>query len=454
MPLCLRVLACVLLAAACGPTGVPDREMSGGGSGGADDGGSDGMGDAGPGRMPSQDDPRALSTWDCAEVLAESSCEQDETLPFGWDADEVVDLEPLRGIRCIEGTLDLNGGIDAPEDLDALSSLEVVCGDLKIGSADELRDLTAFASLRALGGLWLYHLDRLESLAGLEGVASLTGRVDLAHMPAFEDPDALAGHRHLRSMWLEDLPALTTLGPLADVEEVDAEVILRELPGFEVLAFASLRHAGWLGVQSNPNLVELDIGPLTSADSLGLSQLPELVRVVGTGALASLRRDNGSPAGLTLYDLPELTELSALRNLGTVEQLRMEGVGAQADFTALGALTHIGAPWGLQSVDIRNTALTSLPGLDNVIAVDGRITIVLNHSLPGAEAAAWANQFAGVVHKVGGNLGDPMPGWTECPWRDDDECDAADNEDGQAPGLGLCVSDPEDCTMPTCHEEC
>jgi len=406
-----------------------------------------------PGRLPGEDDPRALPAWDCEGLLADRGCGTEETLPFGWDADHPADLEPLRGLRCLGGSLDLNAEIDGPEDLTALSSLEVVCGNLKIGSAKELRDLTPFASLHTLGGLWLYHLDRLESLAGLEGVASFSGRVELSNMPEFTDPSALAGHHHFRLLRLEALPNLTTLGPLADVEEVDGELIIASIPGLEVLTFSSLREAGWLVVRDNPNLEALDIGPLASAHALGLASLPKLSRVVGTGALTSLQRDDGSPNGLSLHELPSLTELSALRNLATVGPLSISDVGSGLPLQDLGKLSHIEGWWG-RAVDIRNTELPSLAGLGGVSTVEGRITIVLNPNLPGDEATAWADQYGGLVHKVGGNLDDPMPGWTECPWRDDDECDAEHDETTGQSGLGLCTSDPEDCTVPTCHDEC
>ena len=158
----------VLIAAlglACGP-GTRTQDHTGGGSGGSTGGASTGsisMSDTGvPFACPG-------ARW------------HDGNLQIG----EATDIDALRDVGGVTGWLAVSGTNFA--DLEFLSCLELVGGNLSIRNNSQLRDLRGLEQVRALDeGLFIAGNDALEKLGALESLETI-GHITLMSNPRLVD---------------------------------------------------------------------------------------------------------------------------------------------------------------------------------------------------------------------------------------------------------------------------
>lgn len=94
-----------------------------------------------------------------------------------------------------------------------------------------------------------------------------------------------------------------------------------------------------------------------------------------------------------------------------------------------------------------NAALATVNDLAALQTIGGRLVVVLNPSLPQADALAWGDAIdVRGVRKIAGNK-DAGPPLDPCPWFEDGECDEPTN------GSGICGEDldGDDCCPGYCE---
>lgn len=288
--------------------------------------------------------------------------------------DAITDLGPLsqaagiqRLIVITENLTSLDGlqigdrlvslALSGPQlaDIDALSSLRVVDGDLGI-SDTALRDLAPLARLEQVGGLLLADNEALDTLHGLEALRTVNSRLRLTNNNALRETSALSelimaeqlvveGNDSLQKLAdftqlrvntlhvtsnraIEELPLLRgTYHALA--ENNPPELLLGDRGQIEVAANPALRrfavprewHDGvYVIIENNRTLRELDLGDLESLDLLEIKR-NDLLDTFEVGALATVDT-------LEVVDNPVLSP-TAFNSLQTFQRT-MSGNGASA----------------------------------------------------------------------------------------------------------------------------
>lgn len=373
---------------------------------------------------------------------------------------DVPDLQPLAGLKEIPGDVAL-GSLSELASLEGLHNLESVGGALSIAVCKQLKtDLSGLRGLRRVGAdLRLNNVD-VTSLHGLEGLTQVgeaggpTALIELslarltsldglgvawhdAHaLLVFDtritDLDRLAGAVSLRSLALQHNTLLTDIDGLGSLEVVEGELELQSNSALSDLgALARLRSVGAFTLTYAKQVS--DLSPLTALAAIGRLTVDHS-GLTDLGPLPALQTIDHVDLG----DNDELTGLAGLAGLTELQSLRLAGNHALATLADLSALHTVAG-----DVEIRrNEALTSVADLD-LLAVDGRLVVVVNPELPQADALAWAEPIAvGGARKIAGNK-DPGPLADPCPWQLDGECDEPEG------GIGVCVpdSDVEDCTI-------
>lgn len=149
------------------------------------------------------------------------------------------DLDVLKGVVLLRGSLDLSETLLEPKDLLALSSLERVEGGLALEGNAALSSLGALSRLSHVGGnLYLGFNDGLE-VTSLPALARVGGAL------------IVEGNAALREL---SLPALADVGGYLHLHENDALADVR---------FQALRELGGeLSILDNPKLLSLDMRAL------------------------------------------------------------------------------------------------------------------------------------------------------------------------------------------------
>ncbi len=253
------------------------------------------------------------------------------------------------GCTEIEGDVAINGsGIN---NLNGLSILTSIGGDLWINNNDALTSLTGLDNVNSIGGnVWISFSSALSSLTGLEGLTSIGGSLEIILCNAL---NSIAG-----------LNALTTIGGKMEVTENNA---LTSLTGLNALTSIG----GSLSIYGNDALTSL-------------TGLDNLTFIGGDLAIGPLLDDGGSSSVNRNSALTSLTGLNSLTSIGG--NLSIYGNDALTSLTGLENLNSIGGNleigifyWG---VLYGNPALTSISALATIDA--GTInswTIAGNESL-------------------------------------------------------------------------
>ena len=274
--------------------------------------------------------------------------------------------------------------------LNGLSELVSVDGELGIFTNDVLTDVSGLAGLTSAGELSFVTNPVLTNLDGLTSLTSV-GTLYLLSNPALANVDGLAALASVGDeLYIGGNDALANVNGLAALTSVggDAEVgynaVLTNVDGLAALASVG----GNFYVQSNPALANVNgLAALTSVGGdfrVGVNDV--LADVDGLTALAStggyLRIDSNPAlanvdglAGLTsvggylyLYLNPALTNVDGLAALTSVGgYLVINANAALADVDGLAALTSIGGYLGI----VANPALTNVDGLAALAFVGG-----------------------------------------------------------------------------------
>ena len=303
-------------------------------------------------------------------IDATNSC-----LPNGtsFSTQTVIDDFPTRfpGCSVVLGSITIDQS-NSPDitNLDGLSQITVIGGDLLIRSNLYLTDLGGLSGLTQVRGALEIEENRL--ITNMNGLENLT-RVD--------------GLLEFRSnSGLEDLTGLENLDSLGN--------------GIRIWA--------------NSSLTSLDgLTKVKSTAGLDISFNPELINLGGLSALTSTRTGN-----LKIEENHKLTSLSGLENLTSVHaHLELLENELLADISSLSNVTNVGGYIrvidnpalpnldgfsGLTTMQNslligHNTSLTDITGLSNLTTIDGRLDLSTN-------PIADLNPLSGIT-SINGQLG-------------------------------------------------
>lgn len=308
------------------------------------------------------------------------------------------DLDALRGVRCIYGTLEIRD--TELTDLEGLEMLEVVCGSVAIVDNPALvttRGLDALAAAPAITIARNSRLNRLDFPAMVDGWFFIEENPSLADLSGL---DALVAGE----IRVTDCLSLTTVGPLLSLER--ARIFTANNPELTEIRGSRIRELGAFR-STNDGYVRIEMPVLETAESF----------VVERGE------------HFTGLDLP------VAREIGRLELIANDAM------TAVSVLPSVTAIEGI--VLAENPALTSLAELEPA----QYLTILNNATLDQHYAEEVASQLGGIA-KVAGNAGWVIP--LECPFSDG-VCDAIGCAGPQVCNADADVLDCCDCqASPEC----
>lgn len=317
-------------------------------------------------------------------------CARDVTGSVVLDATSLTNLDGLSCLTAISGDLYIRSNADLTS-ITGLANLESVGGNLSIGEAycgwdayggfscgenygnPALPSLDGLQSLRTIGGwLWIGDNDALTTGGSFDALTQIGG----AH-PDAQDGLLVNGNANLE--YLPDFPQLTTITGQIEISVNDS---LLSMDGLDALT----THEGWFDpyvssgffmIMFNPQLTSLDalanlqtIGgdflvyneQLTSYEGLhNVTTVGGYMDVWGTQltSLAGLRSLTSVDGWLNLIDNDALTSFEGLESL--------DSIGSHPDCVDLGGC-------GLNIMD--HEALVSVDGLESLTTIYGALQIM------------------------------------------------------------------------------
>ncbi|MCD4725966.1 MAG: T9SS type A sorting domain-containing protein [Bacteroidales bacterium] len=316
----------------------------------------------------------------------------------------------------------------ALESLSELESLALIGGSLRITHNSALTSLAGLETLTLIGGYLIIGSPfignlSLNSLTGLNNVTSIGESIQIQHNDALT---SLSGLDNLNiiggNLWLYDVDNLYNLTGLENLASIGGSLIigydyygfggnnsLVDLTGLDNLSFIE----GDITIEGNPSLLSLTgLENLTSIGGNlkigyyhctmfgGLYRWgnPSLTSLTGLNNLSSIG------GNLEIYCNDSLTSLSGLENLTSIEgdlkigdyydngvSILNAGNPSLNTLTGLEAVTSIG---GYLSI-VDNNTLTSLTGLDNIVAASiDSLFIYFNDALSTCEVQSVCDYLA------------------------------------------------------------
>ncbi len=271
---------------------------------------------------------------------------------IGYYGSNITNINGLSNITYIGGDLMISGNTSLSS-LNGLSALTFLGGELRIEYCASLVDLTGLEGLTSIGNLHIYENNALLSLSGLNNIDSIHGLVliwannalinltGLNNLTFIENQFGILSNDTLNN--LEGLNNLTSIGGGVLIRDNQS---LTDLSGLSNLNTAS----GQFTIFDNDNMVNL-------SGLEGLNSIGELLQITGNYSLQDLSGlNNLTSVGGTLYigSNDALLNLSGLNSLNTV-----------------GGVVQIS----------NNNSLSSLAGLENVTSINGSLHIANNNAL-------------------------------------------------------------------------
>jgi hypothetical protein len=284
-------------------------------------------------------------------------------------------LSGLDNLNSVGGDMTINENF-ALADLTGLNNLAYIGKNLYIENNNDLVDITGLDSLSDVGhDLWITNNFHLPALTGLERLTSIHGSLRL-------------GNEHL-----VDLTALENLTSVGDLI-IWGNNSLKNLSGLDHL----ISIEGYLQICYDDSLVNLSnlnnlesIGTtlmiqgnnsLTSLHGLeGLTSIPDYLQIENCDALSSLSGLDGltSIGNLDVLYCDGLVSFEGLQNVTSIEGgLVIDYNNILESLTGLDNVTSIGYIVNIEE----NNSLASLTGLHNVTAIGDYLYINNNFKLP------------------------------------------------------------------------
>lgn len=282
------------------------------------------------------------------------------------------------GCTTIEGNVTIDNSI-APNitNLDGLSQITTINGNLIIESNYYLTSITGLSNLTTVGGnLDILDNNILPSFNGLNNLETVGGRVYLRNnntLMDFSGFDKLESIGNILRIWGGN--DLTSLDGFISLVSIGAPLEVRfhtDLVNFG--SFPVLNSVGGITIRDNDELTNLDgIESITTCtSSVQVRDNPKITQINALSNISTIGRY------LYLISNPLLSDISGLQNLVTIENdVTISNCYALTNFDALSKLTTIKG--GLYILG--NTALTSLSGLSNLTTVLEDVQVTSNFML-------------------------------------------------------------------------
>lgn len=347
------------------------------------------------------------------------------------NSQEMIDEFALNNFSEITGDLTIGYNVNQPElelinNLDKLSHLTTIGGSLFIYGTANLTSSEGLANISWIGGnieiigtnmpsitflenikeyngsLTLRRLGSLRSLAGLENCTKINGDLIIDYNPDLIEIDALTNITSvIGRVSIEYNPSLSNLNGLSSLKDVNRFLsiykndVLTDISGLH-----SLETVKWmLSIEHCPLLTNINglnnlfqVQGIEINDNDALSNLDGLEHVLSVnGITESLAITNNSSLidinvlalntevikSIQINRNDNLTDLSGLKNLKSIEQLAIEGNNSLTEITGLNNLQSV-----TQALSISNNDnLISISGFEAISSFEGRLTIWYNRKL-------------------------------------------------------------------------
>ncbi len=253
----------------------------------------------------------------------------------------------------IEGDVSIGTGyVTDVSNLDGLSVLEKIDGNLEINTNENLTNLSGLDALTSIGGyLRIEYNEALTAVNGLDALETIGGGLIFYENHALTD--------------LSGLGALTSIGGELEIGYHEALTSLTGLESVTTIGGLDMGYANYLTDLSGLDALTTVEGNFIINDCDGIETL--------TG-LNSLTTVNGN---FSLNALTALNSLTGLESLNTIAGKLYIGGAVFTEFTPLTNLTTIGG--GLQIGGCNN--ITNLSGLENLTSIGGELIISGNQFL-------------------------------------------------------------------------
>ncbi|MFN8304314.1 MAG: hypothetical protein U0U46_17635 [Saprospiraceae bacterium] len=286
---------------------------------------------------------------------------------LGSPGSDIVNLNGLSGLTAITGDLEIHVNPQLAN-LDGLSNITSVGGNLSIIANDALGSLGGLSNLTSVGGdLTLDSQPLIADLSGLQNLVSVRS-LYLGNLPQLSDLNALAGLTSLDGLLrLYNLPQLSSLGGLQNIQNIGISLELYYLPLIDDLSgFSSLTTTRGIVVVEMPlltNLNGLSNVTLVPEGSLSFTNNPLLVSLNGPHYPATAGQ-------IFIQNNDALTDLSALANITAAQNAYVLDNDALSSLNGLNQLGILSDGSGEVSLRISgNPALTSLDALESLLSV-------------------------------------------------------------------------------------
>ena len=259
-----------------------------------------------------------------------------------------------------DGNLDIQGF----EKLTSVIDLSLHANTLNIGGFNNIQSLSYLnlggETLNFSGLNGITSLDHLFLLGTTVNISGLNGIVSLNHLSLSAEDMDISGLERLKNLQTLDVFAQNSVSGLNNLERVDDYLYLSIGVYDEFLT--GLTTVGFLNINNYSN----NYYPYTTS---GTSSDIKSFEDFGFSSLQSIK-------GLTL-DIPSLESIDGFDfSNSTLQEFSINNCPALADISALS--TYSGS---IEYLNINNTKLVSLNGLENVTGIDGFLSITSNAML-------------------------------------------------------------------------
>lgn len=231
------------------------------------------------------------------------------------DIGNINNLNALSQIEAIQGNLFI-GNCDSLKDLKGLEHLEFIGGELAIQDIEQLTNLSDLASLQFVFSISLWFNTLLKDLSIFQNWTEISGDISIRENPsltdlnALENVDSVGGFVGLHNnISLHDLNGFKSLRTINGDFWIDGHPLITNLHGLDSLKQVN----GGIGIHNNNALISLEgLRLSTIGRGLYISNNPLLTNLHG---LENFTSTNGT---VGFSDNPQLNSLDGIENLNYV----------------------------------------------------------------------------------------------------------------------------------------
>lgn len=316
--------------------------------------------------------------------------------------DVLNNVDALSSLTSIGGNLDI-GYTTSLININGLSSLQTVSGSVKIERNSSLQNLDGFSSLQSIGGDlriggWFYAYQNNINLTNIDGLSSLNsiggdlmiGFSSIQNLNGFSSLTTIGNELRLRSNSFTNLQGLNSLNNVESItllnndnlQNIDALNNINNLSGglyiseneqlLNVNGLTNLTTVTTIVFRDNQNLQNIDgLSSLNNVTDINIELNPSLQDINGLSSLPANIND------FSLLDNDLIANINALNNLSSVNALRIRG---NNNLSTLSPLSNLNTVTDLIQIK-ENNSLTNLQGLESLQTVNGDLSIESNQNL-------------------------------------------------------------------------